>query len=167
MWLHPFTWGIWCWVLFLLSTATLLNVYEKTRSRPSTWMVAAFYPVSGAESTWDARGGNSKAVRGVELMMECNNCLYEGWNEQTKTTHCERWADKLEVETHIVRIGHIQDKPEWDKMLGDPGVCHHCYCPASHFLRPSRSFPPKQGKAIFRRVVEAAAKYGRYIGRDA
>ena len=79
-------------------------------------MVAAFYPVSGAESTWDARGGNSKAaVRGVELMMECNDCLYEGWNEQTKTTHCERWADKLEVETHIVRIGHIQDKPEGDK----------------------------------------------------
>ena len=52
-------------------------------------------------------------------------------------------------------------------MLGDPGVCHHCYCPASHFLRPSSSFPPKQGKAIFRRVVEAAAKHGRYIGRDA
>jgi hypothetical protein len=33
---------------------------------------------------------------------------------------------KLEVETHIVRIGHIQDKQEGDKMLGDPGVCHHC-----------------------------------------
>ena len=151
MWLHLFTCGIWCWVLFLLSTATLLNVHEKTRSRPSTWMVAAFYPVSGAESTWDARGGNSKAVRGVELMMECNDCLYEGWNEQTKTTHCERWADKLEVETHIVRIGHIQDKPEGDKMLGDPGVCHHCFCPASHFPRPSSSFPPKQEELLNRR----------------
>ena len=67
-------------------------------------MVAAFYPVSGAESTWDARGGNSKAVRGVELMMECNDCLYEGWNEQTKTTRCERWADKLEVETHMFEL---------------------------------------------------------------
>jgi hypothetical protein len=117
-------------------TATLLNVHEKKRSRPSTWMVAAFYPVSGAESTWDDYGGNFKVVRSTELMMDCNNCLYEGWNEQTKTTHLERWADKSEVETHIVRIGHIQDKQEGDKMLGDPGVFHHCYCPASHFLRP-------------------------------
>ena len=75
MWLYFITCGIWCWVLFLLSTATLLNVHEKIRSRPSTWMVAAFYPVSGAESTWDERGGNSKVVRGVELMMECNDCL--------------------------------------------------------------------------------------------
>jgi hypothetical protein len=37
-------------------------------------MVAAVYPVLGAESKWDARGGNSNAVRNTELMMECNDC---------------------------------------------------------------------------------------------
>jgi hypothetical protein len=63
---------------FLLSTASLVNVHEKTRSRPSTWMVVAFLPVSGADSTWDVRGGNSKAVRSTELMMECNDCQFEG-----------------------------------------------------------------------------------------
>ena len=33
------------------------------------------------------------------------------------TPHIERWPDKSEVETHIVRAGHINDKPEGDKML--------------------------------------------------
>ena len=97
--------------------------------------------------------------------MECNDCLFEGWNEQTAKTHIEMWPDKSEVETHIVRIGHILDKPEGDKMLGVPVVCHHCHCPASHFLRPSSNFAPKQGKAIFRKVVEVAAKHCHHIGR--
>ena len=129
-------------------------------------MVAAFLPVTGVESTWDERGGNSNAVRNTELMMECNDCLFEGWNEQTATTHIELWSDQSEVETHFVRVGHILDKQEGDKMLGDPGVCHTCYCPASHFLTPSSPWPLKQGKAIFRKVVEVAAKYGQYMGRD-
>ena len=64
-------------------TANLVNVHEKTCSRPSTWMVVAFLPVSGAESMWDVRGGTSKSVRSTELVMECNDCLFEGWNEQT------------------------------------------------------------------------------------
>ena len=96
------------------------HVHDKTCSRPSTWMVAAFYPVLGVESLWDERGGNSNSVRNVELMIECNDCLFEGWNDQTCKTHIERWPDQSDVETHIVRIGHIQDKPEGDKMLGDP-----------------------------------------------
>ena len=100
-------------VLFL-STANLINVHENIRSRPSTWMVAAFLPVSGPDAKWDERGGNSMAVRNTELMMECNDCLFEGWNEQTAKTHIEMWPDKSEVETHIVRIGHILDKPEGD-----------------------------------------------------
>ena len=66
--------------------------------------------------------GNSNSVRNTELMMECNDCLYEGWNVETSTTHLETWPDQSEVGTHIVRVGHIQDKPEGDKMLGDPGV---------------------------------------------
>ena len=40
-------------------------------------------------------------------MMECNDCLFEGWNEQTTTTHIERWPDKSEVEAHIVQAGNI------------------------------------------------------------
>ncbi len=55
-------------------------------------------------------------------------------------------------------------------MLGNPGncqsVCHHCLCPASHWLLPSRIWPAKQGKSIFRKVVEVAAKYRQYMGRD-
>ena len=83
------------------SSANLVNVHEKTRSRPSTWMVVAFLPVSGAESMWDHQGGNSSSVRNTELMMECNDCLFEGWNEQTAQTHFERWPDKSEVDTPI------------------------------------------------------------------
>ena len=115
----------------------LLNLHEDYRGRPSTWYVCCFLPSLGAESRWDDRGGNSKSVRNTELMMECNDCLFEGWNEQTATTHIERWPDQSEVETHITRAGHIIDKPEGDKMLGDPGNCHHCFCPASHWLNPA------------------------------
>jgi hypothetical protein len=64
-------------------------------------MVVAFLPVSGADSTWDVHEGDSKAVGNTELMMECNDCLFDGWNEQTDKTHIERWTDKSEVETHI------------------------------------------------------------------
>ena len=144
----------------------LLNVHEDVRGRPSTWFVACFLPSLGSDSKWDERGGNSKSVRNTELMMECNDCLFEGWNEQTATTHIERWPDQSEVETHITRAGHINDKPEGDKMLGDPGNCHHCFCPASHWLSPDRIWPAKQGKPIFRKVVEVAAKYTQFMGRD-
>jgi hypothetical protein len=51
-------------------------------------------------------------------------------------------------------------------MSGVPGVCHHCHCPASHFLRPSSNCSLKQGKAIFRTVVEVAAKLRQHIGLD-
>ena len=53
-----------------------------------------------------------------------------------------------------------------NKMLSDPGNCPHCFSPASHWLNPSWSWPAKQGKPIFRKVVEVAAKYKQYIGRD-
>ena len=84
----------------------LLNLHEDYRGRPSTWYVLSSL---GAESRWDDRGGNSKSVRNTELMMECNDCLFEGWNEQTATPHLEVWPDKSEVETHIIRAGHIND----------------------------------------------------------
>ena len=47
------------WPLSFLFSASLINIHEDTRSRPSTWMVAAFYPVLGVESTWDEKRGNS------------------------------------------------------------------------------------------------------------
>jgi hypothetical protein len=81
------------------------------------------------------------------MEMECNNCMYEGWNEQTATTHIERWPDQSEMETHMARIGHIQDKQEGDKMLGSPVGCHTCHFPASFDLTPSRSWPLRQGTA--------------------
>jgi hypothetical protein len=34
-------------------------------------------------------------------------CLFEGRNQQTAKTHIEMWPDRSEVDTHIVRIGHI------------------------------------------------------------
>ena len=51
-------------------------------------------------------------------------------------------------------------------MLGDPGVCHSCTCPAKFFLHPSRKWPLKQGQLILKKVVEVAAKYGQFMGRD-
>ena len=50
--------------------------------------------------------------------------------------------------------------------VGWPWNCPHCFSPASHWLNPSWSWPAKQGKPIFRKVVEVAAKYKQYIGRD-
>ncbi len=60
-----------------------------------------------------------KSVRSTELIMECNDLLFEGCNEQTAITHHERWPDKSNVETDIVRARHINNKPEGDKMLED------------------------------------------------
>ncbi len=113
----------------VLWTANLLNVYGPILNRPASWMFAAFLPVLGYNSKWQGQGGNSKSIRSIELMMEVNDCLSEGWNEYTKVTNCEEWPDGLSAETHIVRAGNIVDKPEGDKALGAPGGCHHCHCP--------------------------------------
>ena len=64
-----------------------------------------------------------------------------------------------------VPTGRLIDKPEGDEMLDDPGNCHHCFCPASHWLNLARSWPAKPGKPIFRKVVEVAAKYKPYSER--
>jgi hypothetical protein len=91
-------------------------------------MVVAFQ-FQGSEEHWNNDGMQSLAI----------HCLFKGRNQQTAKTHIEMWPDRSEVETHIVRIGHILeldlDKKEaflleeGDKMLGDPGVCHRCHCP--------------------------------------
>ena len=55
---------------------SLLNVHEKIRSKPSTWMIAAFYPVLGVESLWDERGGNSPLVglggQSIRRLQDCD-----------------------------------------------------------------------------------------------
>jgi len=119
-------------------------------------MLAAFLPVLGDNSTWQEKGGNSKSVRSIELMMEVNDCLYEGWNQYTKVTHCEEWPDGSSAETHIVRAGNIVDKPEGDKALGSPGGCHHCQCPPTRYLHPEVLFAPKIGSVVFAKMVEVA-----------
>ena len=75
---------------FFLCTVSLLNIYEDTCLRPSASMVAEFYPLLGVESTWDDKEGNSNSVLNAELMMECNDCLFERLNVQTATTRIER-----------------------------------------------------------------------------
>ena len=54
-------------------------------NRPASWMLVAFAPVLGVDSAWPSVGGNSKSIRATELMMEVNDCLYEGWNEYTRS----------------------------------------------------------------------------------
>ena len=38
-------------------------------------------------------------------MMECNDCLFDGWDVQKTTTHLERLPDKSEVEIKIAVDG--------------------------------------------------------------
>ncbi len=66
------------WTLMMLGLAFcypqpvwLMFMRNPAQDHPpgSGWMVVAFLPVSGADSTWDVCGGNSKAVRSTELMM--------------------------------------------------------------------------------------------------
>ena len=70
-------------------------------NRPASWMLVAFAPVLGVDSEWPSVGGNSKSIRATELMMEVNDCLYEGWNEYTKDTHCEEWPDGSSAESAL------------------------------------------------------------------
>jgi hypothetical protein len=77
--------------------ANLFNVHKNVRARPSTWFVPCLLPSLGPKSRWDECGGNSMSVRSTELIMQCSDFLFEGWNEQTGTT------EKLEVETHIFK----------------------------------------------------------------
>ncbi len=83
------------------------NVHEAVRARPSNWFVACFLLFLGPESKWDEPGENSKDVRNTVLMMECNDCLYVGWNEQTCTTDLERLPQNSEVETLMVQRTQI------------------------------------------------------------
>ncbi len=81
------------------------NVHEDVRARPSTCVVACFLQPLGTKSGWDERWGNSKSVtvRSTELMVECKDCLFVGWNEQTVTAHLERWPTFFEQAISMIR----------------------------------------------------------------
>ena len=60
----------------------MLNTHEDLRSSPTTWMVSGFVPHVDPEiAKYPREGGNSLSVRNVELMAQCLDCLFEGWNE--------------------------------------------------------------------------------------
>ena len=66
----------------LCFAANMLNTHEDLRSRPGTWMVAGFLPhIDHAIAKYPKEGGNSASVRNVELMAQCSECLFQGWNE--------------------------------------------------------------------------------------
>ena len=113
---------LFCFVL--LFTANLINVHEKIHSRPATWMVAAFLPVPGVESTWDERGGNSNAVRNTELMMECNDCLFEGdWCRKAETRRLYELDPSL-PRLYVMPISSILGKLPLVR-AGDTGTIQH------------------------------------------
>ena len=71
----------------------MLNTHEDLHSRPSTWMVSGFLPhIDPGLAKYSMEGGNSRSasVRTVELMAQCLECLFEGWNET--------YADVLPIE---------------------------------------------------------------------
>ena len=54
-------------------------------------MVSGFLPHIDPEiAKYKKDGGNSISVRNVELMAQCSECLFEGWNET--------YADPLPME---------------------------------------------------------------------
>ena len=83
--------------------ANTLNTHEDLRSRPGTWMVAGFLPhIDPAKAKYPDRGGNSIAVRNVELMAQCNECLFERWNETYAEPLPMEYADGKTRLTHAV-----------------------------------------------------------------
>ena len=76
-------------------------------------------------------GGNSISVRNVELMAQCSNCLFQGWNEAYADPLPMEFADGKTRLTHVVAALSISDQQEADKQLGDPLSCHFCTVPDS------------------------------------
>ena len=95
-------------------------------------------------------------------------CLKDGISKQPQHTLKDGLTNqKLRHTLFEQVISMISQKVTKCWVTGcDPGNCHHCFCPASHWLNPARSWPAKQGIPIFRKVVAVAAKYRQYIGRD-
>ena len=83
--------GLSCPLTAIFHAANMLNTHEDLRSRPSTWMVSGFLPhIDPGIAKYPKEGGNSVSVRNVELMGQCSECLFQGWNET--------YADPLPME---------------------------------------------------------------------
>jgi len=148
----------------LFHAVNMLNTHEELRSRPSTWMVSGFLPhIDPAIAKYPTHGGNSISVRNVELMSQCSECLFEGWNETYADPLPMEFADGNTRLTHVVAALSISDQQEADKLLGDPLSCHVCTVPETHYLTPEITFPVKTAPSVLRKVLDAAG--GKFLQR--
>ena len=153
---HPFA-GLFSPLTALFHAGNMLNTHEDLRSRPSTWMVSGFLPHIDPEiAKYSSTGGNSISVRNVELMAQCSECLFEGWNETYADPLPMEFADGKTRLTHVVAALSIADQQEADKLLGDPLSCHVCTVPDTHYLTPEVTFPVKTAPSVLKKVVDAA-----------
>ena len=112
---------------FCFSTANMLNTHEELRSRPGTWMVAGFLPNIDSEiAKYQKERGNSASVCNVELMEQCLECLFQGWNKTYSDPVPMEFADAQTTLIHVVAAAlSISDQQEADKLLGDPLSCKY------------------------------------------
>jgi len=96
------------------------------------------------------------SVRNVELIAQCSECLFEGWNETYADPLPMEFADGKTRLTHVVAALSITDQQEADKLLGDPLSCHLCTVPDSHYLTPEVTFPVKTAQSVLNKVLDAA-----------
>ena len=120
-------------------------------------MVSGFLPHVDPEIVkYSSTGGNSISVRNVELMAQCSECLFEGWNETYADPLPMEFADGKTRLTHVVAALSIADQQEADKLLGDPLSCHVCTVLDTHYLTPEVTFPVKTAPSVLKKVVDAA-----------
>ena len=93
------------------------------------------------------------SVCNVELMSQCPECLFEGWNETYADPLQMEFADGKTRLTHVVAALSISDQQEADKLLGDPLSCHVCTVPDSHYLTPEVTFPVKTAQSVLNKVL--------------
>ena len=135
----------------------MLNMHEDLRARPKTWMVAGFLPhIDPVKAKYQERGGNLIAVRNVELMAQCNECLFQRWNETYADQLPMEFADGKTQLTHMVAALSVNDQQEADKLLGDPLSCHICIVPEANYLTPELTFPVKTALSVLKKVLDAA-----------
>ena len=156
---HPFA-GSSCPLTAPCHAANMPNMHETFSC--DTWMVRGFLPHIDPEiAKYPNKGGNSISVRNVELMAQCSECLFEGWNETYADPLPMEFADGKTRLTHVVAALSISDQQEADTLLGDPLSCHVCTVPDSHYLTPEVTFPVKTAQSVLNKVLDAAK--GRFL----
>ena len=85
--------------------ANMFNTHETLCCRRTTWMVSGFLPhIDPAIAKYPNDGGNSMSVCKVELMSQCSECLFEGWNETYADQLPMEFADGKIRLTHVVLL---------------------------------------------------------------